>query len=50
MLAFANRTPGIIEYYRDLSARAEGSPVAEEDGENELIKIYEEGLKRFARS
>jgi len=50
MLAFANRTPGIIEYYRDLSARAEGKPAAEEDGENELIKIYEEGLKRFARS
>jgi len=43
MLAFANRTPGIIEYYRDLSSAGEGAEAA--DSNNELIAEYQRALK-----
>ena len=44
MLAFANRTPGIIEYYRDLSRRMEsGAAPANEQDDDDLTKVYEEG-------
>ena len=51
MLAFANRTPGIIEYYRDLSRRiGSGAAPANEQDDDDLTKVYEEGLKRYSRS
>jgi hypothetical protein len=43
MLAFANRTPGIIEYYRDLSEAGEDMGAA--DDKNELIAEYHRALK-----
>jgi len=51
MLAFANRTPGIIEYYRDqierVEAKAASRSIEDEAGVDDLTKVYEEARKEL---
>jgi phage terminase large subunit len=51
MLAFANLTPGIIQFYRDLAGKrgSLGEPEPDQDDGQDLIREYQKGLEYWAK-